>query len=152
MAERGEHPLLLAKMESGYAVLADTQFLPGYCILLASGTANHLTDLALPERLNFLRDMSLIGEVLMDACSASGLRRVNYEILGNTDGYLHAHIIPRYEDEPDEHKFMPAFTYPKDRWTDPQYKYDPSLHGVLRSRLTAALTNRIQIYDDTAID
>ena len=32
-ARAGEHPLLLARLSSGWAVLADTQFLPGYCLL-----------------------------------------------------------------------------------------------------------------------
>ncbi len=30
-AERGENPMVLARMRSGYAVIGDTQFLPGYC-------------------------------------------------------------------------------------------------------------------------
>jgi len=32
--ERGENPTLLMKMKSGFAVIADSQFLPGYCIPL----------------------------------------------------------------------------------------------------------------------
>jgi hypothetical protein len=34
-ALRGENPMVLAKMKSGFAVIGDTQFLPGYCLLLA---------------------------------------------------------------------------------------------------------------------
>ena len=30
--ERGENPTLMVKMKSGFAVMADNQFLPGYCI------------------------------------------------------------------------------------------------------------------------
>jgi hypothetical protein len=44
-ARRGENPLVLAKMRSAYAVMGDTQFLPGYCVLLSDSDANHLTDL-----------------------------------------------------------------------------------------------------------
>ena len=32
--ERGENPTLMVKMKSGFAVMADNQFLPGYCIFL----------------------------------------------------------------------------------------------------------------------
>ena len=35
-AERGENPTVLARMRSGFAVMGDSQFLPGYCLLLAS--------------------------------------------------------------------------------------------------------------------
>lgn len=143
MAERGEHPLLLTRMPSGFAVMTDTQFLPGYCILLASPRADHLTDLALPERTTFLRDMSLIGEAIEEVCVPNGLRRINYEILGNTDAYLHAHIIPRYHHEPAEYINMPAFHYPRDRWTDRQYHYDAEQHEVLRKALTDAINRRV---------
>lgn len=139
LAERGEHPLLLARMKSGYAVLADTQFLPGYCILLASPGVDHLTDLAMPQRLAFLEDMSVIGEALLATLKDAGVRRVNYEILGNTDAYLHAHIIPRYQWEPPENIGKPAFNYPADRWSDPQWQFDASRHGAMREQLTAFL-------------
>ena len=43
-ARRGENPMVLVKMRSGYAVIGDTQFLPGYCVLLSDSDANHLTD------------------------------------------------------------------------------------------------------------
>ncbi|HEV2127574.1 MAG TPA: hypothetical protein VGR22_03035 [Thermomicrobiales bacterium] len=35
-AESGTNPMVITRMESGYAVMGDTQFLPGYCVLLAS--------------------------------------------------------------------------------------------------------------------
>lgn len=143
MAENGTHPLLLTKMGSGYAVLADTQFLPGYCILLASPKANHLTDLPMPHRMQFLQDMSLIGEALEQVLRPQGLVRINYEILGNTDAYLHAHVIPRYEWEPDELRGYPAFNYPRDRWTDPSYRFDTDKHDALRAELTKVLTGLV---------
>lgn len=144
LAEQGKHPLLLTKMESGFAVLANTQFLPGYCILLASPRVDHLTDLPLDQRTAYLRDMSLIGEALMDVCGPHGLRRVNYEILGNTDTYLHAHIIPRYEWEPPELIGRPAFNYPPGRWSDEQYHYQHEEHATMRSQLTEALQRRVE--------
>jgi hypothetical protein len=60
--ERGENPLAMVKMKSGYAVIGDTQFLPGYCVLLASPIAYSLNSLPLDERSQFLLDMSLIGD------------------------------------------------------------------------------------------
>lgn len=58
-AERGENPMVLARMRSGFAVVGDTQFLPGYCVLLASPKVNSLNDLSLSQRADFLLDMSL---------------------------------------------------------------------------------------------
>ncbi|MGW7356235.1 hypothetical protein ACWGI0_06060 [Streptomyces sp. NPDC054802] len=49
-AERGENPTVLARMSTGWAVIGDIQHLPGYCLLLYAGKANHLTDLPRDER------------------------------------------------------------------------------------------------------
>jgi hypothetical protein len=42
----------------------------------------------------------------------TGAYRVNYAILGNTDPYLHAHIVPRYTDEPAEYIRGLPWSYP----------------------------------------
>jgi hypothetical protein len=45
-AHRGENPLVMARMRSGFAVIGDTQHLPGYSLLLTDDpSVNHLTDL-----------------------------------------------------------------------------------------------------------
>jgi diadenosine tetraphosphate (Ap4A) HIT family hydrolase len=142
-AERGENPMVMARMESGFAVIGDTQFLPGYAVLLASPQVTHLTELARPERRAFLFDMSLIGEALERACADEGLVRVNYEILGNTDTFLHAHVFPRYVWEEPERLRKPPFLYPSDRWTDSAYQYTDAVHGSLRERIRLALVDLI---------
>lgn len=134
-AEAGTNPMVITKLESGYAVMGDTQFLPGYCVLLASPQVEHLSDLDLERRLAFLRDMSLLGEAVELACAGDGLRRVNYEILGNTDAFLHAHVFPRYDWEPAERVTMPVFLYPKENWTAVEHQYDDSRHGNLRAAI-----------------
>lgn len=77
-AETGTNPMVIAQMESGYAVIGDTQFLPGYCVLLAAPRVLQLSDLPLSRRVIFLRDMALLGEAIEQACAGDGLRRVNY--------------------------------------------------------------------------
>jgi diadenosine tetraphosphate (Ap4A) HIT family hydrolase len=138
-AERGENPMVIARMESGFAVIGDTQFLPGYSVLLASPQVSHLNALDRPARRAFLFDMSLIGEALEQACAGDGLVRVNYEILGNTDAFLHAHIFPRYSWEEPERLRKPPFLYPADRWSDSAYQYTDTAHGPLRERIRRAL-------------
>jgi hypothetical protein len=41
-AERGENPTVMVKMKSGFAVIGDNQFLPGYCVLLGYPRASSL--------------------------------------------------------------------------------------------------------------
>ena len=135
-ALRGENPMILTRMRSGFAVIGDTQFLPGYSLLLTASSANHLTDLPFDQRSIYLEDMSLIGEAIMRVCQP---RRVNYEILGNTDAFLHAHVFPRYNWEPEELQGWPVWKYPPSNWSEPEHAYNESKHGELRLRLTEAL-------------
>jgi diadenosine tetraphosphate (Ap4A) HIT family hydrolase len=140
-ARAGRNPTVLARMTRSYAVIGDTQFLPGYCVLLADDPAvDRLTDLPRPQRREFLDDMDLLGEAVEVVCRATdaGFRRMNYEILGNTDAYLHAHLFPRYTWEPPEHVGRPVWLY------DPEafYGADAALaprHDGLRARIVAEL-------------
>lgn len=102
--ERGENPMVLAKMKSGFAVIGDTQFLPGYCVLLAYPKVN---------------------------------------THGNSDPFLHAHIFPRYEWEPDEKKPNPVWQY-KDLWHWKELQYNDEKHAVLRKQITDKLLEVMQ--------
>jgi diadenosine tetraphosphate (Ap4A) HIT family hydrolase len=144
-ARRGENPLVLAKLRSGYAVMGDTQFLPGYCVLLSDvDGADHLSDLPRSARADFLMDMSLLGEAVMSACNSldPSLRRINYEILGNHDRHLHAHVWPRYGWEDEELLIGPVGNYPRDRWTSPRDAYAEE-HEPLRELITKELSRII---------
>lgn len=143
-AERGANPLLLARLRSGFAVIGDTQFLPGYCVLLASPSAPSLNALPFAARCAFLLDMALLSEAVE---RATGCLRTNCEILGNTDAYLHAHVQPRYAWEDDEHRPFPVWSYPRDRWTDPRWAYSDAEHGALRSRISDELQRLLREHD-----
>jgi diadenosine tetraphosphate (Ap4A) HIT family hydrolase len=140
-ALRGENPTVLRRLDEGFAVFGDVQFLPGYCVLLTDEPGvQRLTDLPRARRLRFLASMELLAEAVQIACARrdSGLRRVNLEILGNTDPYLHAHIRPRYEWEPVELVGGPAWLYPAEYWTDPAHAAGPR-HDGLRAEITAEI-------------
>ena len=126
--------MVLVRMRSGFAVLADTQFLPGYCFLLASPRVRDLGDLDLAGRAEFLVDMSLLGDAVAAVCEPW---RVNYAIFGNQKDYLHAHVIPRYEWEEDEHRRASPFRYPIATWETAPYSEEQ--HGALRAALAAQL-------------
>ena len=138
---RGANPMLMRRLAGGYAVIGDVQFLPGYSVLLADDPAvNRLSDLPRARRTAFLAGMDLLGEAVERVCGAAdpAFRRVNLEILGNTDGFLHAHVWPRYDWEPADLVGWPVWRYPDDRWTDGRYALGDG-HAALRAALEAEL-------------
>jgi len=69
---------------------------------------------------------------------ASPFRRVNLELLGNTDPFLHAHVWPRYESEPPEVRGRPVWLYPQARWSDTATALTAQ-HDALRAAITERL-------------
>jgi diadenosine tetraphosphate (Ap4A) HIT family hydrolase len=144
-AHRGENPLVMARMRSGFAVIGDTQHLPGYSVLLTDdASVNHLSDLAWKRRKYFLFDLSLIGEAVERACHDNGLRRINYEVLGNAIPILHGHVHARYEWEPRDKLTGPVWRYPKDERDAPEHAYSDGKHGELRVAITTELQSLIE--------
>lgn len=132
-ALRGENPTVLRRLDAGFAVIGDVQFLPGYSLLLADEPGvQRLSDLPRARRLSFLADMDRLGEAVERACRRldPAFRRVNLEILGNTDPFLHAHIWPRFEWEPAEVVHKPVWLYPGDRWSDERFRLGPQHDGL----------------------
>ena len=141
-ALRGENPTVLARLPAGFAVIGDVQWLPGYCVLLSDDpAAERLSDLAPGQRSAFLDSMARLAAAVERACAASdpALRRVNIEILGNADAFLHAHIWPRYAWEPEELRTRPVWLYPVERWHDPATALGPQ-HDDLRAAISANLS------------
>lgn len=134
--------MIIAEMKSGFAVIGDTQFLPGYCVLLPSRNVGSLNQLSYRQKSQYLLDMSILGEAIQRAMNP---RRINYSIYGNTDAFLHAHVFPRYEWELQERKFMPVWQYPKEMWTDAQYHYSDEKHGELREKIQSHLLDIVKV-------
>ena len=95
-ARRGELPRVIARMPSGWAVLGDPQITRGYCLLLPDPVVPDLNSLTGEARLQFLDDMTRLGDAVL---AETGAERINYEILGNVEPALHAHVIPRHASE-----------------------------------------------------
>lgn len=140
-ALRGENPTVLARLRTGFAVIGDTQHLPGYCVLLhATPGVDRLTDLPRDEQVRFLADMALLGDAVSDVCGQRdpAFLRINYEILGNSLHVLHAHVHARYSWEPPEYRRGPVWNYPREL----RFGADHALgaeHDALRSALTETL-------------
>jgi len=130
LAKQGLSPQVICRLRSGWAVLGDSQFISGYSLLLPDPVVPSLNDLAQDQRAQFLLDMTAIGDALLATTDAY---RINYEILGNSEPTLHAHIFPRRLTEPDRYRFGPVFSYPKaERDSRP---FDPVRDEVLRHGL-----------------
>ncbi|HEX4912639.1 MAG TPA: HIT domain-containing protein, partial [Vicinamibacterales bacterium] len=98
-ARNGELPCVIAKMKSGWAVLGDPQITEGYCLLLPDPVVSDLNALSGAARQQFLDDMARLGDAVLEE---TGAERINYEILGNVEPALHAHVIPRHASEDPE--------------------------------------------------
>lgn len=128
----GKNIAIIRRMPSGFAVMADWQFLPGYCLLLAYPEVNHLTDLVAERRARYLLDMSLLGEAVI---AATDCARVNYGILGNLDPFLHAHVWPRYEWENDDLRVGGPWGYSLEYQQMPEHRFTLEHHGEIQSRI-----------------
>lgn len=96
-ARAGREPRVLGRLASGWAVFGARQFVRGYLLLLPDPVVPQLNALGEPARAQFLADMARLGDALL---ATTGATRINYAIFGNVEPALHAHVIPRYADEP----------------------------------------------------
>lgn len=134
----GRNPGVLAELPAAFAVIGDVQFLPGYSLALTKTPGvDRLSDLPRRARLDYLADVDLLADAVETVCRRldQGFRRLNIEILGNTDAFLHCHIWPRYEWEPADIVGKPVWLYPAERWSDPSTALGPE-HDELRAQLT----------------
>jgi diadenosine tetraphosphate (Ap4A) HIT family hydrolase len=128
------HPPMIARMSSGWAVMGASQFLRGYCLLLPDPVVSNLNALVGPRRAAFLSDMALLGDAVLAATNAL---RINYTMLGNLEPALHAHVIPRYADEPEEKRTSHPWAY--DWSAAPQFNV--TTHGALLETIRRHLSS-----------
>lgn len=95
-------------MASGWAVLGQSQFLRGYSLLLPDPVVPHLNAMMPLHREQFLKDMASLGDAVF---KVTGALRINYAMFGNVEPALHAHVVPRYEDESVELKTAHPWAY-----------------------------------------
>ena len=97
-ARAGRNPRVVARLYSGWAVFGERQFVRGYLLLLPDPVVANLNALDAHARGAFLTDMTRLGDALLKVTAAL---RINYAMFGNEEPALHAHVIPRYLDEPE---------------------------------------------------
>jgi diadenosine tetraphosphate (Ap4A) HIT family hydrolase len=83
-------------------------------------------------RLTFLADMAALGDAVL---AATGAIRINYAIFGNVDPALHAHVIPRYAEEPRETRSSHPWMFD---WNKAP-RFDPPTQAPLVAAIRARL-------------
>jgi diadenosine tetraphosphate (Ap4A) HIT family hydrolase len=120
----GTNPKAICRIHSGWVVLGDAQFLPGYSLILPDPVVADLNRLAPTERETLFREMAILGDALLEI---TGAVRINYEILGNLEPALHVHLFPRFDTEPETLRTRPAWFYD---W-DVAPAFDPEQHAPI---------------------
>lgn len=129
----GEASGVITRMRSGWAVMGQKQVLRGYCLLLPDPVVPHLNALDPRARDQFMQDLGQLGDAVLQVTHAL---RINYAIFGNLEPALHAHVHPRYADEPEEHRTGNPWGYD---WARAP-AYDESIHGGVRADIADLLT------------
>lgn len=128
----GVHPSSITRLPSGWAVMGSSQFLRGYSLLLPDPVVPHLNEMQAEHREQFLLDMARLGDAVY---AATGALRINYAMFGNVEPALHAHVVPRYSNEPE--KLRTAHPWAYDWNAAPQF--DAAVHGELLSAIRQKL-------------
>lgn len=112
--------------------MGERQVLPGYCLLLPDPVVETLNDLGRAERAQFLDDMVRAGDAILQVTQAV---RINYEMLGNLEPALHAHLFPRRLDEPESLRTKPIWFHD---W-DAAPAFDAAAHRPLQMAIAEEL-------------
>jgi diadenosine tetraphosphate (Ap4A) HIT family hydrolase len=142
-AREGKEPRVAARLTSGWVLFGARQFVRGYVMLLPDPVVPTLNALGARERGQFLLDMARLGDALLKVTQAL---RINYAILGNLEPALHAHVIPRYSDEPEALRTTHPWAY--DWAAAPAFKRPAyaALSESLRQELTRMGAARVMRY------
>lgn len=130
--QAGTFPRLIRRMESGWAILGDPQVVHGYCLLLADPVVPHLNAMDAAHRQRFLADMTTLGNAIL---KVTGAVRINYEMLGNQEPALHAHLFPRNDQEPEATRTAPIWLHD---WSATP-KFTPGEHASLIDAIRLAI-------------
>jgi diadenosine tetraphosphate (Ap4A) HIT family hydrolase len=134
--QTGRDPTFITRLGSGWAVFAERQVLRGYALLLPDPVVPHLNALASAERQRFLADMTALGDALLEV---TGAIRINYAVFGNLEPALHAHVFPRYADEPEELRTHQPWAYDWSAASPFDVRADAQLLASVRAALELRL-------------
>jgi|GEM_PF-222169 len=132
----GRHPGLIAELDTGYAVLGDSQQFRGYSLLLCKTPATELDELPAAMRVRFLEEMSQLAEAVRRVVTP---HKLNYEALGNMVHHLHWHVFPRQLTDADPKSPVWGQMHAAGSAAAEQAKFNPQRDRELLLSLRAAL-------------
>ena len=130
----GSHPGLIAELDTGWAVLGDLQYWPGYTLLLCKLPVTELHELPPSVRSRHLEEVARLAEAVHRAVRP---HKLNYELLGNAVPHVHWHFFPRRADEPDPKSPVWAQIPTGDAATP--FRLDRTRHDALRRSIAREL-------------
>ncbi len=146
-ARAGKDPKVVVRLFSGWVIFGEQQFVRGYVVLLPDPVVPTLNALGAQERGQFLLDMARLGDALLKVTNAV---RINYAMFGNLEPALHAHVIPRYAEEPEA--LRTAHPWAHDWQAAPRFERNEyaALSEALRRELTRMGVTKPMRYDPGA--
>lgn len=96
LIKNNKNKYFVKELKTGYVVLCDYQYFYGYTIFISKTHTDELYKLEKSEKELFLKEMAIVAEAVIKAFNP---KKLNYELLGNSDSHLHWHLIPRYSDD-----------------------------------------------------
>ena len=129
-AREGRHAGLIAELDTGFAVMGDSQFFRGYSLLLCKTPATELHELPAATRLRFLDEMAQLAEAVS---KATGCHKINYECLGNQAHHLHFHVFPRRLTDPQP--LLPVWGQMPTGAEAEKYTLDPLRDGAMKEAI-----------------
>ncbi len=88
---------VIAESDDCWVTAAAHAPLPGYVCVVSKTHVTEPFDLPPRQQAEFWLDVCAIARAVRGAVSA---QKINYEIHGNKIEHLHAHVFPRYADDP----------------------------------------------------
>lgn len=95
--QQQKNQYFVSELETGYVVIGDHQFFQGYTLFLCKEHKQELHELNPEFKKQYLWEMSLVAEAVFNTFKP---KKINYELLGNTDHHMHWHIFPRHANDP----------------------------------------------------
>lgn len=95
------NPYFVTELKTSYVVIGDHQLFKGYTLILFKEHVAELHTLQAQTKKIFLEEMSMVGEAVFNCFQP---RKMNYELLGNSENHLHWHLFPRHKDDSQSQK------------------------------------------------
>ena len=130
----GTHPGLIAELDTGFAVLGDSQFFLGYSLLIAKDPVTELHELSNDRRLRLLEEVAQLAHAVYTVTQP---HKLNYEALGNMVHHLHWHIFPRRLTDPNPK--APVWSQMPQGPLAESHRLNPLLHDNMKKQIRAEL-------------